>query len=780
MLHKKCNKDQTASTPPDVDNPPLHIPLKSLEERYQVVEELGNGSFGSVALAKAQFDVTTIQNDGGKQHLIRDTLMNQAGSEHDNYNGKQQGIVAIKTMMTKLPALHDYTRVREVKFILSIPANKHLIQIFEMFVDTRAYQLHIVMECMEQNLYQMMRHRRRRVFSIPSLKSILAQILAGIRHIHEQDFFHRDVKPENILISPSTRYFDNEWLSQGHYTDNYVVKLADFGLARHTSNKNPYTAYVSTRWYRSPEILLRSGYYSKPLDVWAFGCVAVEVTIFKPLFPGSNEMDQIWKILEVLGTPHNTKESERTGYESHGGNWEDAKHLAQRLNMKFPYVEGTGLNNLISSSQLQPLTDVIKSCLKWDPNQRVTAQELCMMPFFQGTIAARECLEASDRKAAIERAAVAAATRVARHYTVDSNGGSSNNSGVCGSSESSKHGKRTDTEQASIFAGIKSHARAGSMLADKSGYHTRQLIFHSEGFMTVKQQKQRELLPGQNDDDIIINEQVHEVEDECADDDEISPFRNPLGDYLTDDVAANTPDELVDSDSTISDDDENQDEMDLSHEIAQNIAFCEIPAASQQPFEDSQFVPEGNDYSEGSCHQTGSSVKKFPADKIEAFNRQDPDLYSQYYSTNTMPTAMTTHVTGKSHSHTPFAETLNYVHYAPTHQATSPSSSTGDDTSITHEASTNNNDSKKHQTHSSLQPVNRLLDNMSIDDSFNNNNANNNNNNNNNSNSNSDNINLIPRSFMLPPNGFDDPIQRQPQPQQQQQHFNHHFGNVTF
>ena len=79
--------------------------------------------------------------------------------------------------------------------------------------------------------------------------------------------------------------------------------MGDYGLARHVSNIKPYTAYVSTRWYRSPEILLRQKWYSRPIDIWAFGAVAVETANFVPLFPGSNELDQIWKILKILGTP---------------------------------------------------------------------------------------------------------------------------------------------------------------------------------------------------------------------------------------------------------------------------------------------------------------------------------------------------------------------------------------------------------------------------------------------------------------------------------------------
>ncbi|CCF55572.1 hypothetical protein KAFR_0A01340 [Kazachstania africana CBS 2517] len=371
-------------TPPDLNNPPSNIPLRSISDRYNVIEEIGTGSFGCVTLAKSKFDMNSLDQFMNCHNLLNNSTFK------NNYMTKSQNLVAIKTMMTRLSTLHDYTRVREVKFILSVSANKHLIQIFEMFIDNTNFHLHIIMECMEQNLYQMMRHRRRRFFSIPSLKSILAQILAGIIHIHNEGFFHRDLKPENILVSPSSRYFDKDWLSKGYYHDNYVVKLADFGLARNINNPNPYTEYVSTRWYRSPEILLRNGYYSKPLDIWAFGCVALEVTIFKPLFPGSNEIDQIWKILQVLGTPHKVIENTKTHYSPHGGFWEQSKKLANNLNLKFPYIEGVSINSFISSNQLNDLIQVIENCLKWDPENRATAVQLSKMDFFKATVVQQE------------------------------------------------------------------------------------------------------------------------------------------------------------------------------------------------------------------------------------------------------------------------------------------------------------------------------------------------------------------------------------------------------
>ena len=70
-----------------------------------------------------------------------------------------------------------------------------------------------------------------------------------------------------------------------------------------SSSRPPYTDYVSTRWYRAPEVLLRSTVYSAPIDIWAVGCIMAELYTFRPLFPGNSEIDEIFKICSVLGTP---------------------------------------------------------------------------------------------------------------------------------------------------------------------------------------------------------------------------------------------------------------------------------------------------------------------------------------------------------------------------------------------------------------------------------------------------------------------------------------------
>lgn len=99
--------------------------------------------------------------------------------------------------------------------------------------------------------------------------------------MHKNGYFHRDIKPENILIS----------------ADRRVLKLCDFGLARETRSRPPYTEYVSTRWYRAPELLLKSSAYNSPVDVFALACIMMELYLLNPIWSGSNELDHLHKLI---------------------------------------------------------------------------------------------------------------------------------------------------------------------------------------------------------------------------------------------------------------------------------------------------------------------------------------------------------------------------------------------------------------------------------------------------------------------------------------------------
>ena len=111
------------------------------------------------------------------------------------------------------------------------------------------------------------------------------QTLSGLAFMHKSGFFHRDLKPENLLVKGD------------------AVKIGDFGLAREIRSRPPYTDYVSTRWYRAPEILLRSTNYNSPVDIFACGAIMAELYLLRPLFVHNNETNQIYKTCAVLGSP---------------------------------------------------------------------------------------------------------------------------------------------------------------------------------------------------------------------------------------------------------------------------------------------------------------------------------------------------------------------------------------------------------------------------------------------------------------------------------------------
>ena len=277
--------------------------------------------------------------------------------------------------------------LREVIFLKSLPAHPHLVPAYDIFLDPLSKKLHIAMEYMDGNLYQLMKARDHKPLDGSSVKSIMFQILSGLEHIHEHNFFHRDIKPENILVSTSAADTGNAFkrysalVTPPSTPPTYSIKIADFGLARETHSRVPYTTYVSTRWYRAPEVLLRAGEYSAPVDIWAVGAMAVEIATLKPLFPGGNEVDQVWRVCEIMGSPSNwlNKYGQRVG----GGEWKEGIRLAQKLGFAFPKMAPHSLESVLPPPQWpQSLAQFITWCLMWDPKVRPTSRQALEHEYF--------------------------------------------------------------------------------------------------------------------------------------------------------------------------------------------------------------------------------------------------------------------------------------------------------------------------------------------------------------------------------------------------------------
>ena len=147
-------------------------------------------------------------------------------------------------------------------------------------------KLYLIFELMDSDLKKCLDACPER-FSPELVRSYTSQILHGLSFCHCMGVMHRDLKPQNLLVSKDG-----------------TIKLADFGLSRaFTPPTRPLTVEVITRWYRSPDLLLGSNTYSPAVDMWSVGCIVAEMSNKKPLFSGDSEIDQIHRIFRYLGTP---------------------------------------------------------------------------------------------------------------------------------------------------------------------------------------------------------------------------------------------------------------------------------------------------------------------------------------------------------------------------------------------------------------------------------------------------------------------------------------------
>ncbi|KAI8821858.1 kinase-like domain-containing protein, partial [Fimicolochytrium jonesii] len=253
--------------------------------------------------------------------------------------------VAIKKMKQKYYSWDEAVNLREVKSLAKLSNHVNIIKLKEVLREHD--ELYFVFEFMEGNLYQHTKNREGSLFTEAEVKSLIFQVLLGLAHMHKHGFFHRDMKPENLLMAGTT------------------VKLADFGLTREIRSRPPYTEYVSTRWYRAPEIILRSTSYSSPIDMWAVGCILAELFTLRPLFPGTSEMDQLFKVVEILGTPGTSR----------------GLRLAGSMKFRFPQLPSVPLAQVIPNASDSALM-LIADMLRYDPNLRPTAQQALQHPWF--------------------------------------------------------------------------------------------------------------------------------------------------------------------------------------------------------------------------------------------------------------------------------------------------------------------------------------------------------------------------------------------------------------
>jgi serine/threonine protein kinase len=149
--------------------------------------------------------------------------------------------------------------------------------------------LNIVTDYIPDTLYKALKtyRKQKQLFPNELLKIYSYQLFRSLAYIHGIGICHRDIKPQNVLVNPET--FD--------------LRMCDLGSAKKLVKGEPNIAYICSRYYRAPELIFQCTDYSNAIDVWSTGCVIAELMLSEPIFPGDSAIDQIVKIIKILGSP---------------------------------------------------------------------------------------------------------------------------------------------------------------------------------------------------------------------------------------------------------------------------------------------------------------------------------------------------------------------------------------------------------------------------------------------------------------------------------------------
>ncbi|KAG1312014.1 hypothetical protein G6F64_003362 [Rhizopus arrhizus] len=265
------------------------------------------------------------------------------------YKGKSRmtgEIVALKEIHLDPEEGAPSTAIREISLMKEL---KHTNIVRLLDVIHTETKLILVFEHMDQDLKKYMDARHG--LDTPTLKSFMYQLLKGIAYCHENRVLHRDLKPQNLLISKHGE-----------------LKLGDFGLARAFGIPvNTFSNEVVTLWYRAPDVLLGSRMYSTSIDIWSAGCIMAEMYTGRPLFPGTTNEDQLQKIFRILGTP-----SEQT--------WPGISQLSEYKQPHVIYPQ-QNITQVLPNIDVCGL-DLLNRMLQYQPQLRISAKDALNHSYF--------------------------------------------------------------------------------------------------------------------------------------------------------------------------------------------------------------------------------------------------------------------------------------------------------------------------------------------------------------------------------------------------------------
>ncbi|PWA90541.1 protein kinase-like domain-containing protein [Artemisia annua] len=285
-------------------------------EKYQIMAEVGRGASGVVFKAV-------------------------------NYQTRE--VVAIKKLNKSYNSWDESNILRGMNAHMMMNYHPNIVTLKETIKEHDT--LFLVYEYMPCSLYQRLTERKTvsSSFSETEIRFYCFQVFQVLAHMHQNGYFHCDLKPENLLMNEN------------------IIKIGDLGQARDMNGQRSYN--VSKLWYHAPEVLLQSPCYNYAVDMWAMGAIMAELLTLKPLFQGDSPVNVLFKMRKVLGTP--TESTESRGPDI-ANNW---------INNQFPDLLGMPYSELLPNAG-PDLVNLIATLLSWQPSNRPTADQALKHPFF--------------------------------------------------------------------------------------------------------------------------------------------------------------------------------------------------------------------------------------------------------------------------------------------------------------------------------------------------------------------------------------------------------------